>query len=58
MKVKINKFSGVTFGVLFGLLAGIALKDIGLWICLGLAIGAAVDYTRNKNQNSEGENEK
>ena len=48
MKEKINKFSGIAFGVLFGTLAGIALESIGLWICVGLAIGTAVDYTKKK----------
>jgi hypothetical protein len=48
MKEKINKFLGIPLGVLFGTLVGIALNNIGLWICLGLAIGAAVDYTKKK----------
>lgn len=54
--MKANKFSSVALGVIVGTLVGIALKNIGLWICLGLAIGAAVAYTRNKEKNSEEEN--
>lgn len=48
MNAKINSISGTALGVLFGLIVGIAQDNIGLWICLGLAIGAAVDYTRKK----------
>jgi hypothetical protein len=48
MKEQINKFSGVALGVLFGVLVGIALENIGLWICVGLAIGAAFDHTKKK----------
>lgn len=48
MKVKDNKFSGIALGVLFGIFVGIALESIGLWICIGLAIGAAVDHTKKK----------
>ena len=55
MKEQINKFSGVSLGVLFGVLVGIALENIGLWICFGVAIGAAFDQQRNKEQTPEEE---
>jgi len=53
MKEKFSSISGMALGVLFGILVGIALESIGLWICFGLAIGAAVDHTRNREQTRE-----
>jgi hypothetical protein len=58
MKEQIDKFSGVALGVLFGVLVGIALENIGLWICVGLAIGAAFDQQRNREQTPKEEDEK
>lgn len=46
MKEKKNQTSGTILGMLFGMLAGVALHNIGLWLCLGLAIGVAYDQTK------------
>lgn len=58
MKTKINSIPGTALGVLLGVVVGIAQHNVGLWICLGLAIGVAMDYTRKKGSSQNEENKK
>lgn len=48
MKERINHISRIGPGILFGVIIGLALDNIGLWISLGLVIGVALDYEKKK----------
>jgi len=56
MKANKQNYTGLTFGLSIGIIVGIAQDNLGLWISLGLAIGAAIDYTRKKESPSSKEN--
>ena len=60
MKEKFSRIPGIALGVLLGIIIGIAQDNIGLWISLGLAIGAAIDQTRKyeSNHNQDTKNKK
>jgi hypothetical protein len=45
-KINIKVLNVTIISLLIGLAIGIIEDNIGLWICLGLAIGVAVDHTR------------
>jgi hypothetical protein len=45
----LSKFIG--FGMLAGVLVGIFLDNVGLWISMGLALGAALGYAKTEKMN-------
>jgi len=48
-----QKFSfrqkSIAIGVIAGVLVGVFTKNIGIWLPVGIAIGAGIGYTRNEN---------
>lgn len=49
-----QKFSfrqkSIAIGVIAGVLVGVFTKNIGIWLPVGIAIGAGIGYTRNENR--------
>jgi len=49
-----QKFSfrekSIAIGVIAGVLVGVLTKNIGIWLPVGIAIGAGIGYTRNENR--------
>ena len=51
---KPQKFSfrekSIAIGVTAGVLVGVFTKNIGIWLPVGIAIGAGIGFTRNENR--------
>ena len=49
-----QKFSfrekSIAIGVITGVLVGVLTKNIGIWLHVGIAIGAGIGFTRNENR--------
>jgi hypothetical protein len=41
----------IAIGILGGVVLGVVLKNIGLWLPLGIAIGAGVAFYNTKKEN-------
>ena len=54
MKKKNKQVSGILLGVVIGTILGIALDNLGLWLSLGIAIGAAFEYTKQDEATKKG----
>ncbi|MFT7232067.1 MAG: hypothetical protein ACI8TA_001283 [Cyclobacteriaceae bacterium] len=50
MKKTNKKASTLALGLVFGTILGVALDNIGLWMSLGILIGAAFNYAENKDK--------
>ena len=49
---KSKKGIRVATGVILGVLVGVLTSNIALWLPIGIAIGAAFEYTNQKNHNT------
>ena len=45
------KEKSIALGVITGVLVGVITKNNGIWLPVGIAIGAGIGYTRNENRN-------
>ena len=43
MKIGVSPSSGMAIGIALGLMVGIATDNIALWLCIGVALGAAYE---------------
>ena len=55
MKENNNMITGVSLGVLFGTVLGAILDNIGLWLSIGIAIGAGVSTAFYEKTNNDSE---
>jgi hypothetical protein len=55
MKNQKNSFKekSIAIGILCGTMVGLLTKNLGLWLSLGVAFGAAVGYSKSKPQNDK-----
>ena len=42
-KKKLEQGQGIAIGIALGLMVGLATDNIALWLCIGVAIGAAYE---------------
>ncbi|WP_204345817.1 hypothetical protein [Psychroserpens algicola] len=56
MKTK-NSKNGirVAIGVIFGVLVGVFTSNLALWLPIGIAVGAGLEYTSQESQNNNSE---
>ena len=47
--------SGIVIGLLFGTVVGVLTKNIGLWLSVGIAIGAGVGNSLMHRDNNKGQ---
>ncbi len=55
MKNQKNSFKekSIAIGILCGTMIGLLTKNLGLWLSLGVAFGAAVGYSKSKPKNDK-----
>ena len=49
---KSTKGVKIAVGVILGVLVGVLTSNIALWLPIGIAVGAGLEYTSQKNQNT------
>ena len=55
MKKEKKLASGIANGLLFGTAVGVLTKNIGLWLSVGIAIGAGVGNSLMHRDNNKGQ---
>jgi hypothetical protein len=55
MKKEKKLASGIVIGLLFGTVVGVLTKNIGLWLSVGIAIGAGVGNSLMHRDNNKGQ---
>ena len=55
MKKEKKLASGIAIGLLFGTVVGVLTKNIGLWLIVGIAIGAGVGNSLMHRGNNKGQ---
>lgn len=52
-KKNLKQGQGIAIGIALGLMVGIATDNIALWLCIGVALGAAYSTNAKKEVNKK-----